>query len=616
MTHSTQEIEAYTQMQARLVSLMLRHDEQSFGQYYDLRTEFDSEHDAALEPYRKLGILFILRDELFEHILPRIVRRLSFESPRDTIIEEAPPSGRVDWERTLNSTWAERPGEPPLMLHTRQRRRDFATPENLLTVVTLLEYGADIDRLLWGEYAAVGAEALRHPLSEIAARCERELAFPQFAGIRGAAQYVIEQDGTTSLEAQVHERLIPGGNSAYEELLVWRARYHSLRLLHRVQRNPADDALGADPERDNYLYQLWIYYELVDLIKREQAVESWDRATTRLIFRWGAGDSLRVYQLQHDRAIPNDLKVWQRGPGVRPDLYIARVDRQEVRDDDGTVIWREPGYLLDAKYYRPHDEDPKVPAGPIKRMIADLQLTGERHGALLFAFHGSAPGDSEATEAESSIRAVPEGRKAQMVAPDIKIELHCIRPQGAGDSAGLECLLRALLNTVHARLQAQVAVRCHGVFLDTLTANAHGALAETASLLTRDGRAQQSDLSDLLLCPKPHIAPWRVDLVSVTQDCCANAALCHIKHQPGVIKPRRLSALEDIADALKHSAELGDDETVTSAATQQVLQITKRYAQLLQPRIEDYRQWIRERLEIDDVFDTTLLLNDAQRETL
>ncbi len=78
MTYNAHEIDAYAQMQARLVSLLLRHDEQRFGQYYDVRKEFDSEHDSILEPYRKLGILFLLRDELFEHILPRIVRRLSF----------------------------------------------------------------------------------------------------------------------------------------------------------------------------------------------------------------------------------------------------------------------------------------------------------------------------------------------------------------------------------------------------------------------------------------------------------------------------------------------------------------------------------------------------------
>ncbi len=610
MTYSPQEIDAYAQIQARLVTLLLRHDEQHFGHYYDVRTEFDSERNTILDPYRRLGVLFALRDELFEHILPRIVRRLSFESPRHTVIEEPPPRGRVDWDRTLNATWAERPGEPPLLLHTRQRRRDFATPENLLTVVTLLEYYADVHRLLWDEYAAVGAESLRHPLGEIAMRCERELAFPQFAGIRGGAQHTIEQGDVAALEAQVHERLIPGGNSAYEELLSWRARYQSMRLLHRMQRNLADDVLGADPARDNYLYQLWIYYELADLLTRRQAIQHWNRRTTELTFHWGAGAARCSYRLQHDRSIPGDLRVWNGGPGVRPDLYIARVDRQEVRDDDGTVIWREPGYLLDAKYYRPHDDDPKAPTGPIKRMIADLHLTGEQYGALLFGFHGATPGTDQAESV------VPDFRKAQLVDPDLEIVLQHIRPQGAGDSAELDRVLSAVLNMIHTRLQRRVPVRCHGVFLETLTANGHGSLAEAAGLFARNGNAHEGELSDLVVCPKPHIAPWRVDIVSLAQDCCTNPILCHIKGQPGVRRPQRLSALEEITDALKQSVKGQDDQTITSAATKHVLQITRRYAQLLQPRIDDYHFWIRKRLEIEDLFDTTPLLSDPQRETL
>ncbi|HMP43090.1 MAG TPA: hypothetical protein PKA05_22135, partial [Roseiflexaceae bacterium] len=231
MSYTPPEIDAYAQMQARLVSLLLRHDEQRFAEYYALQGGYGAERDTALDTYRELGVLFMLRDELFEHILPRIVRRLSFEAPRATLIETPPPRGRVDWERTFNATWAERPGEPPLMLHTRRRRRHFATPENLLAVATLLEYSTDVHRLLWGEYAAVGAQSLRHPLGAIVDRCERELAFPQFAGIRSMAQVVCEHGNVVELEAQVAERLIPGGNSAYEELLAWRPRYRSLHLL-------------------------------------------------------------------------------------------------------------------------------------------------------------------------------------------------------------------------------------------------------------------------------------------------------------------------------------------------------------------------------------------------
>ncbi len=186
---------AYANIQARLIALLLRHDEDGFRRFIDARPGFMAE-DAVPRRYRELGVLFFLRDELFEHILPRIVRRLSFESPRSTIVEEPPARGRIDWTRTLDAAWAERPGEPPLVLHTRQRRRDFATPENLLVVATLLEYHTDVQRMLWSERGAIGNEALRHPLNAIVERCEREVAFPQFAGLRRAAQQIVENDGT------------------------------------------------------------------------------------------------------------------------------------------------------------------------------------------------------------------------------------------------------------------------------------------------------------------------------------------------------------------------------------------------------------------------------------
>ncbi|NJM05237.1 hypothetical protein HC891_01875 [Candidatus Gracilibacteria bacterium] len=94
---------AFAEMQARLVALLLRFDERRFARRYALRTDEGSETSTdALRPYRDLAALMLLRDELFDDVLPRIVRRLSFEAPRQTMIEEPPPRGRVDWERTLD----------------------------------------------------------------------------------------------------------------------------------------------------------------------------------------------------------------------------------------------------------------------------------------------------------------------------------------------------------------------------------------------------------------------------------------------------------------------------------------------------------------------------------
>lgn len=81
-------------MQARLVSLLLRYDEAGFGRQIGVRAGHGAgRKDAALQRYRDLGAVFALRDELFEDIVPRIVRRLSFRSPRRLVVEEPPARG-------------------------------------------------------------------------------------------------------------------------------------------------------------------------------------------------------------------------------------------------------------------------------------------------------------------------------------------------------------------------------------------------------------------------------------------------------------------------------------------------------------------------------------------
>lgn len=599
-----EQISAYAHMQARLVALLLRHDEQRFGQFFDIQQRFGAEENDALQHYRDLAVLFRLSEELFEHILPRIVRRLSFESPRATIIEEPPPRGRVDWERTLAATWTERPGEPPLQLHTRQRQRDFATPENLLTVVTLLQYRTDLQQLLWGEYSMIGAESLRHPLTESVARCERKLAFPQFAGIRSMAQQLLEQDGSAALEAQVQERLIPGSNSAYEELLDWRVRYQSLRLLQRQQLDISDDVLGVHPDRDNYLYQLWIYFELADFLKRSDALLHWNQREGQLLFRWGTGAQERRYRLSYDRAILDRSRypIWPHAPGVRPDFYIAHETPEQIADKDTKLLWREPGYMLDAKYYRPREEnDPKTPAGPIKRMLADLQLSGEQHGALLFAFHGYLPTPSNpshradgqeqpGSKALDTVRQIKaDWPRAQSVLPDTRIALYRIAPQASNSAADHDVLLRTLLDDVHAALMQRRKPECHGIFLDTLS------LAAAGPLVDHWNHKLESSATDLLICPKPHIGAWRVDLVSRAKHCCANARFCHIIGQPNAQKPLRpprdikdlLGELDQILQA--PGPELPDEYGEAAARiAERVQKLTRSFAELANVDFEFY----------------------------
>jgi hypothetical protein len=621
---SSFESEAFLFLQGRLVELFLRHDVRRLRDQFGARlgTLFDDARHADLQPYRELAVLVYLRDELFESILPRIKRRLSFLAPREILVEELPPRGRIDWARTMAAGLRERPGEPPLEVHTRQRRRHFATPENLLTVATLLEYRAAVQARLDAEHATIGAAALRHPLREIVEHCTRELSFPQFVGLVRRCEQIVAGEAaetTADLEAAVAGQLLPGRNSAYDDLLAWRCNLATLRLIDRPADPEPTPMLGADPARDNYLYQIWIFYELAELLERRGLLESggWDVGAMRLRFRWGDAGATQVYHLQHDRAISH---YWSRAPGVRPDLYIERAERNSV-EYQGETIWREPGFVLDAKYYKPRDSA-RAPSGPVKRMIADLHLTGERHGALLFAFQSGerppAGDDPDAIEqfADSAAtgllyRVLPETAAAQVARPDAVVSIWRVRPAGAAH-ADLEAGFTALLDEAHAALRTPPAVACHGIFLDALSA------AERNALLGSDG-LPLADAADILICPKPHVGPWRADLVSRSRTCCNDARLCHIINQPGArppVRPPRTAAdlLHELQHLFEHGAPGDLDDSVVAAVAQRVEALTRRFAEIsgAYRRIEVYYHRLRD-MGLQRTFDT---LGATEQESL
>ena len=652
------EREAFIWMQGRMVELLMRYDVQRFAETFGEQiAEQERFEHPLLAQYRRLAVLFYLRDELFEAILPRIKRRLSVASPREVQVEELPPRGRIDWSRTMAATWANRPGELPLDVHTRQRRRHFATPENLLTVATLLEYRMAVQHVLDGEIARDDMQALRHPLNEIVDTCTRELVFPQFVGLINAAEELLAGYSAQSideLEQSIAEQQIPGRNSAYDDLLIWRHKLASLRLLDRTRNDEPLTMLGSSPSRDNYLYQMWIFYELAAFLESKGLEIRWEdgpnASNTRrntLYFYWG--NEPVEYRMTHDLEIPiwwEDVPPLQANknsaPRVRPDFYITRTDAQQVVDGT-TKIWQEPGYMLDAKYYKPHTSA-QAASDPLKRMIADLNLTGGRHGALLFAFLQAAEPESrpaytgdddqanqETSEAEQSkldqpvvdqrlvkpLYQIQPLATIQPSAPDMRVLLWRTQPQFAVNNQRLHQLFEALLAHVHNQLSQRIAVRCHGVFLDQLSTNAHGQLASITGLVQRDGQQLVGSLDNLLLCPKPHIAPWRVDLVHV-DDCCNNATVCHIKGIVGVQPPRRLVELQDVIDTIKAARDSTKtpNQEILEIATTQVRMVVKRYQQFIQPNLADYLAWLRNRLEIDDLFDETPLFDATSRETL
>lgn len=607
------EQEAFLWLQGRMIELLLRHDAPRLGDTFGERHAalFDDARHTPLRPYRELAVLFYLRDELFGSILPRIKRRLSFLAPHEMVEEVLPPRGRIDWPRTMVAGLRDRPGEPPIDVQARQRRRLFATAENVLTVATILEYRNLVQARLDVEAASDAGQTLRHPLREIVDGCTRELAFPQFTGLVRRCERIVEgyADQTVDdLDRLVAEQLLPGRNSAYDDLIVWRRRLAELRLLTRDGVPDVPPMLGAEPADDNYLYQLWLFYEIGELLQRRGFLERWDLRGNQLVFHWGEGGERRRYLLRHDRAID---RHWDKAPGVRPDLYIVRTDRRIVFDRNTQparqLIWRDPGFVLDAKYYKPRGSR-RAPGDTVKRMIADLHLTGERHGALLFAFQRDEgrqrTPDEEADiepdadllvqHAEPLYSVRPGVAAAQTSIPDVQIDVWRVRP-AIGAELAAHTILAAVLERAHQALSERRDVRCHGVFLDTLSA------AERTQWHDRGGAAlveAPEHHMELVVCPKPHIGTWRVDLVRRDLHCLRAPQWCHIMRQQDAQKPLRPprdidGLLNELAHVLADQPAGDLDEETMSAVAERVQQLTRRYAELERIDLAFYHERVR-----------------------
>jgi hypothetical protein len=620
------ELDAFLWMQGRMVELLMRHDLVRFGKTFGEHVA-DSAEDQRLSRYRELAVVFYLRNELFDNILPRIKRRLSFAAPRELHVESLPPRGRIDWHRTMSASLRDRPGEPPLEVQTRQRRRHFVTPENILTVATILEYEQTVQHILDQEAVQDHRQALRHPLQAIVEACRRELVFPQFASLTREAQRLLEGreiHTIADLERLVANNLLPGHNSAYDDLLAWRGKLATLELLDSERGSNPHSMLGADPEQADYLYQCWLFYEIIDLLQQHDCLRDWNIATQTATFDWGPATQRRRYIIRHDRAIPH---YWKNAPGVRPDFYMAHVDRTEIRTG-AQMIWHEPGFVLDAKYYKPRDSS-YAPGSTVKRMIADLQLTGEQHGALLFAFQRGESADrrtrtllapdeyepdtsAQPTSLMPLYRVQPSGPAAQRGAPDQSVAIWRVAPQISG-GVNTRAMLTKILDDAHAAICERRTPQCQGIFLDTLSAR------EQTIFHTRFGDAMSNDLNDLLLCPKPHVGPWRVDLVSRATHCCKDHALCHIAQIAGAQKPIR--APRTAEELLKELQNLfidgGIDEANHAAVAevaQRIEQVTRRFAEIAGAyrRLDIYYNRLRD-LGLEQTLD---LLGATERESL
>ncbi|GAA5528201.1 hypothetical protein [Herpetosiphon gulosus] len=485
--------ELTAQLQRRVARLLLQHDRATFhGRFREFYQASSLPPIALLQAYDLLTKVLVLADELFDDILARIHRQMSFQATREHLNEHSPIRGQIDWGRSLQQAWNQFPDQPPMSLQTTLRSRSFATPQNRLVVAGLQRYRQLIEQLLSETMLSDVplTEFEQRDLSLLLERIQRELARPHLQELNRESELA----NLPELIAEV-SAAATGSQNAYRDLVVW---LQKLEQLH-IQASGTTSAFSlGKAEQAGLLYQLWLALEILDLLKSKdcliEPIVRVDRL--QLHFKWHDHE----YELIYDQA-PTAQLAWSGAPSERPDYLIKRRNSLKV-EYDGRTIWQEPSVILDAKCYL--GDKASRTTNPIKRMLGDLQLIDAHHGALILpTIEGL----------QMVVKPDPE-RYHGVVFSDSQIQLFELAPMQP--QSQLEQAITAILEYAIKHLPERPAIDCHGAWPDVDTWR------------PQQGQHPIPINQDLIFCPKPHIDPARVDLVSHVRDCLRNPKRCHI----------------------------------------------------------------------------------------
>jgi hypothetical protein len=282
-----------------------------------------------LDRYVRLVRLLTHGQRLFDEILPRVRNRLSFTPERYTEARPFQARGPVDWPSTLRGSWSRAEANPTVLV-SRRPTRDYATPENLLTALTVVAVRRDA-ALLLRELDGRLADIEEAQLRRLVLLADRTRRVPQLAALmdqlppelvrdpEGVEARRLEQDTLT------RGRYRPRTMSAYLDLVAWRE-------VWRSWLTDATEALVRTPiweVDDNTLYEFVVLFELaITLAERSR----------RSVQRRAVGESGRplfVFELDDGR----ELELWyQSSHGFQPYTAVGGIPDVTIRVDGRTII--------------------------------------------------------------------------------------------------------------------------------------------------------------------------------------------------------------------------------------------------------------------------------------
>ena len=569
-------------LQRRVMRLLLVLDPELFhGQFRTFYTGSSLASHPLLQFYDQHIKLLTLSEEFLDDILPRIHLQWSQITEHTLTLEEDPTRGQINWQRTIERASNETPGQLPLRFATRLRQQHSALPENLLTVVILLQHRQLVHTILrLDQLKEILINQERELLVNIENHLARELAKPQVRSLIEEAQKV----SIDALVEQVKSSLHPGP-SPYRDLLDWWELFSELRIgsTETVPRLSLTYSHTHNAQMDLWLYELWLALELIFLLQERHALvpDTLTLAMDQLSFTFAWND--KRYRFRYQRRGMTETTAthhWEQIPAIQSSYLVERESPPLIVEYKGKRIWQEPPVVVDVVY--------TADTGEVMQQLLGNMTIYATSTALLISPYLADPQQGTQTSGVARYEQEQYNHRLQ----EMRIEFYKITPDMPA-ALLQECLL-AILQHIVTSLPERPQPICCGVVLDQDSSNASGSLIQGYNVI----------------CPKPHIGPGVFDLVNVETDCLKNPRLCHVM-DPAIVPPfvLRVVTQEELEhqcqmwrtrsnELLKAAEQIGDDiraERIREQIFTGIGQAVEQYVSLFgnTTHIEEtFREWV------------------------
>jgi hypothetical protein len=519
-------------LQRRVMHLLLRHDRQTFhGRFRTFFAQSSQPVLPLLNFYDRYLRLQILGEDLLLRIVLDITRQLNLEIEFERRVEEPPTQGEIDWPPTIARAVNEAPDQPPLRFDTRQRSQNLALPENLLVVAILLNYREIVrDVLREDSQQEILNDQERLVLIEMEDLVEQQLREAYARDLEDEAR---RTDIDTLIE-QTIPRLKLGANP-YRTLIDWWENFRDLRPGQlSARRHTALVQKRDDEQVANWLYELWIALEILDLLQEQQllAPETVEIKLDRFQYLFNRqGRSFRFQYQRSTTPVTDEIPAnWQGSSAPHVTYLIERTDAPLI-ELAGKIIWREPPVMLTTSY---GDASNATPSNQpvLQQLLGGMQLAEASAGCLFSPLLADPP----AGQAWTDIVQPVQHMYSKQLRGQTSVYLYKLVPDLPIDL--LRQRLHAALQQATDALPEWPAPACHGILLDRDTVNA----------------SRRNDPPGNVLCPKLHIGPGVFDLVDDRLHCLKDPRLCHVYGQP--ITPPFVIRVDTLDGLDKKSSDL------------------------------------------------------------